>query len=158
MQFSRYFPHHKYISTQSTPVGWLSKHTGPGRVARHIYNNLKLLEKMAIKSHRQTKLRDQCVLLRFYCENAKKKSGSCGDSAGGLDRKYETASGWSGSRLFIFWLKSAQKRKEAKKEFRSRMKQQKWLERVAREWPSEGCSKSYRAIYAHSSRRYAASG
>lgn len=32
---------------------------------------------MAIKSHRQTKLRDQCVLLRFYCENAKKKSGSC---------------------------------------------------------------------------------
>lgn len=29
---------------------------------------------MAIKSHRQTKLRDQCVLLRFYCENAKKSS------------------------------------------------------------------------------------
>jgi len=94
------------------------------------------------------------ILLRKCQEEVRFVRGFCG----GLDRKYETASGWSGSRLFIFWLKSAQKRKEAKKKFRSRMKQQKWLERVAREWPSEGCSKSYRAIYAHSSRRYAASG
>lgn len=50
----------------------MGKHTAS--VCHHIYNNLKLHEKMAIKSHRQTKLRDQCVLLRFYCENAKKSS------------------------------------------------------------------------------------
>lgn len=52
--------------------GAVSKHTAS--VCHRIYNNLKLHEKMAIKSHRQTKLRDQCVLLRFYCENAKKSS------------------------------------------------------------------------------------
>jgi len=57
-----------------------NKHTAS--VCRHIYNNLKLHEKMAIKSHRQTKLRDQCVLLRFYCENAKKSACHKGEAPG----------------------------------------------------------------------------
>lgn len=98
---------------------------------------------MAIKSHRQTKLRDQCVLLRFYCENAKKKSGSCGDSARS-NRKYETASGWSGIRLFIFRLKSAQKRKEAKTGAARRMNE---LELSSVDeggtWVAEGGSQSF---------------
>jgi len=51
------------------------------------------------------------ILLRKCQEEVRFARGFCG----GLDRKYETASGWSGSRLFIFWLKSAQKRKEAKR-------------------------------------------
>lgn len=69
------------------------KHTA-SVCCRRIYNNLKLHEKMAIKSHRQTKLRDQCVLLRFYCENAKKSGGHKGDErgsrrGGASNRKYD---------------------------------------------------------------------
>lgn len=70
---------------------------------------------MAIKSHRQTKLRDQCVLLRFYCENAKKSGGHRGNGRGARGTAHcgrGEPQIWlrlGSALLFIFRLKSAQK-------------------------------------------------
>lgn len=89
-------------------------------------------------------------------------------NGGGCNRKYETVSGWSGSRLFIFRLKSAQKRKMVKTgagRAQDSLPQRggKWQVAVAMavaehvSW-RRGLLGKLAAIYAHSSRRYAASG
>lgn len=81
---------------------------------------------MAIKSHRQTKLRDQCVLLRFYCENAKKSSelwaegkphAARGEQAGRLCRA--TANMTASGKRFIIYL-SAEIGTEATRKERER--------------------------------------